>query len=97
MQEKKRYSKEFKLDAISLVKEQGYTRIEASESLGIQRQMLGRWIIEYEKEGEASFRGQGKLTADQLEIRRLKEENKRLKMEKEILKKAAVFFAQETK
>lgn len=97
MKEKKKYTKEFKLDAISLVKEQGYTRIEAAESLGIQRQLIGRWIKEQEIEGEESFRGQGKLTADQLEIRRLKEEVKRLKMEKEILKKAAVFFAQETK
>lgn len=97
MKEKKKYSKEFKLDAISLVKEQGYSRIEAAESLGIHRQMLGRWILEHEKEGEHCFRGQGKLTSEQLEIRRLKEENKRLKMEKEILKKAAAFFAQETK
>lgn len=97
MKEKKKYTKEFKLDAISLVKEQGYTRLEAAKSLGIQRQLIGRWIKEHESEGEESFRGQGKLSADQLEIRRLKEEVKRLKMEKEILKKAAVFFAQETK
>ena len=97
MKEKKTYSKEFKLGAINLVIDQSYTRLEAAESLGISRQMLGRWIQEYEKEGVESFRGQGKLTSEQLEIRRLKEENKRLKMEKEILKKAAVFFAQETK
>ena len=97
MKEKKKYTKEFKLGAISLVKEQGYTRIEAAESLGVQRQLIGRWIKEHESEGEESFRGQGKLSSEQLEIRRLKEEVKRLKMEKEILKKAAVFFAQETK
>jgi len=97
MKEKKIYSKEFKLDAISLVKDQGYTRIEAAESLGIQRQLIGRWIKEHENEGAESFRGQGKLSPELLEIRRLKEEVKRLKMEKEILKKAAVFFAQETK
>ena len=97
MKDKKRYTKEFKLDAISLVKEQGYTRIEAAKSLGIDRQLISRWIKEEEKSGGESFRGQGKLTAEQLELRRLKEENKRLKMEKEILKKAAVFFAQETK
>lgn len=97
MNEKKKYTKEFKLDAISLVKDQGYTRIEAAESLGIHRQLIGRWIKEHEAEGDESFRGAGKLSAEQLEIRRLKEEVKRLKMEKEILKKAAVFFAQETK
>lgn len=97
MKEKKKYSREFKLDAISLVKDQGYTRIEAASSLGVDRQLLGRWIKEHEAGGEESFRGQGKLSEEQLEIRRLKEEVKRLKMEKEILKKAAVFFAQETK
>jgi transposase len=97
VKEKKKYTKEFKLDAISLVKDQGYTRIEAAKSLGIQRQLIGRWIKEEENEGKESFRGQGKLTAEQLELRRLKEDVKRLKMEKEILKKAAVFFAQEMK
>lgn len=97
MTEKKEYTKEFKLDAISLVKDQGYTRIEAASSLGVDRQLIGRWIKEHESEGEDSFRGQGKLTEEQLELRRLKEEVRRLKMEKGILKKAAVFFAQETK
>src|SRR5262245_27603558 len=97
MKEKKKYSKEFKLDAISLVKEQGYTRLEAAKNLGVDRQLIGRWIKEHDLEGEGSFRGQGKLSVEQLEIRRLNEEVKRLKMEKEILKKAAVFFAQETK
>lgn len=97
MKEKKKYSKEFKMDAISLVKEQGYTRVEAARSLGVDRQLIGRWLKEEEKSGEESFRGQGKLSAEQLEIRRLKEEVRRLKLEKEILKKAAVFFAQETK
>lgn len=92
-----KYSKEFKLDAISLVLEQGYERKSASESLGIKYEMLCRWIKEAAKEDGQLFRGQGKLTEDQAEIRRLREENKRLKMEKEILKKAAVFFAQETK
>ena len=97
MVSRKKYSKEFKLDAISLVLEQGYSRAEASRSLSINPNVLTRWIKEHESEDAKSFRGNGKLTADQLEIRRLREENKRLKMEKEILKKAAAFFAQETK
>ena len=92
-----KYSKEFKLDAISLVLEQGYGRKEAADSLGIKYSLLCRWINESSKADGQAFRGQGKLSAEQEEIRRLREENKRLKMEKEILKKAAVFFAQETK
>jgi transposase len=97
MTTRKKYSQEFKLDAINLVMEQGYTRSEAARSLSINPNMLTRWIKEHETENAQAFRGAGKLTADQLELRRLREENKKLKMEKEILKKAAAFFAQETK
>lgn len=94
---RKKYSKEFKLDAISLVLEQRYSCTEAAKSLGIHQALLSRWISEHQEPDRQAFRGNGKLSAEQAEIRRLKEENKRLKMEKEILKKAAVFFAQETK
>lgn len=94
---RKKYPKEFKLDAISLVLEQGYGVTETANNLGIAQALLSRWIKEHREQDSQAFRGNGKLTAEQLEIRRLQEENKRLKMEKEILKKAAVFFAQETK
>jgi transposase len=59
--------------------------------------MLGRWIKESESDDGQAFRGNGKLTPEQLELRQLREENKRLKMERDILKKATVFFANETK
>lgn len=97
MATRKKYSKEFKLDAISLVTNQGYSRAEAARSLSINPTILNRWIKENESDDGQAFRGNEKLTAEQLEIRRLREENKRLKMEKDILKKAAAFFAQETK
>jgi len=94
---RKKYSKEFKLDAVSLVTDQGYSRAEASRSLGINANMLCRWVQEEQADDGQAFRGNGKLTPDQEENRRLKAEIKRLKMEKEILKKATVFFAAETK
>ena len=97
MKTRKSYSKEFKLDAVSLVTEQNYKIAEAARSLGISSNMLGRWIKEQQEEGTHAFRGNGKLTPEQEEIRRLREENKRLKMDKDILKKATVFFAKETK
>ena len=93
----KKYSKEFKIDAISLVTEQNYTQTEAATSLGITPKLISRWIKEYKTDEEHAFRGNGKLTPEQLELRCLREENKRLKMEKEILKKATVFFAKEMK
>jgi transposase len=97
MTNRRKYSQEFKLDSINLVKEQGYSRAEAARSLSINANMLSRWIKEFEADRGDAFRGNGKLTEEQLEIRQLREENRRLKMEKDILKKAAAFFAQETK
>ena len=94
---KREFSKEFKRDAISLVIDQGYTRIEAAKSLDIHSALLSRWVREYTEDGGDVFRGKGKLRPEQEELRQLREENKRLKMEKEILKKAAVFFAKEMK
>ena len=90
MTTRKLYSKEFKLDAISLVLEQGYSRAHAARSLEINPNMLGSWIKEHESVDGQAFRGNGKLTAEQSEIRHLREENRRLKMEKDILKKATV-------
>jgi transposase len=97
MTTRKKYPKEFKLDAISLVLDQGYTRAEAARSLGINANMLGRWITEQQSDDGQAFRGNGKLTPEQEEIRKLKMQVKRLEMEKDILKKATVFFAKETR
>lgn len=97
MAKRKKYSKEFKLDAISLVLDQGYTRIEAARSLEINANMLGRWIKEHQADDGQAFRGNGKLSPEQEEIRKLKAQVKQLELEKRILKEATVFFAKETK
>lgn len=97
MSTRRKYTKEFKLDAISLVNDQGYTCSEAARSLGINSNILSRWIRELTDKADLAFRGNGKLTAEQSEIRQLREEVRRLKMEKEILKKATVFFVKEAK
>ena len=94
---RKKYSKEFKLDAVSLVLEQDYSRTEAARNLGINANMLGRWVKELQSDDGQAFRGNGKLTPDQEEIRTLKAQVKKLQMERDILKKATVFFAAETK
>ncbi|AEJ00200.1 transposase IS3/IS911 family protein [Nitrosomonas sp. Is79A3] len=98
METRKQYTKEFKLDAVSLVLDQGFTIAEAARSLEIRANILGRWIKESQADNNGqAFRGNGKLTPDQEEIRRLKIENKQLKLERQILKEVAVFFAKETK
>ena len=97
MTQRKKYSKEFKLDAIALVIEQNYSQAEAARNLGVNANILGRWVKEAENDDGHAFRGNGKLTPEQDEIRKLKAQVKRLEMEREILKKATVFFAKETK
>lgn len=94
---RKKYSQEFKQDAVKLVTEQGYRVSEASRNLGVDGSVLRRWIKEFEKDKVSAFPGNGRMTPEQEEIRRLREENKRLLMEREILKKAAAFFANESK
>ena len=96
MNVRKKYSKEFKLDAVSLVLEQGYSRTEAARNLDINTHMLGRWVKEHREDDGQAFRGNGKLTPEQEEVRTLRAQVKRLQMERDILKKATVFFAKET-
>ena len=82
MTTRKTYSKEFKLDAISLVVEQKYSKAEAARNLGMSPQILGSWLKEAEDDNGQAFRGNGTLTPEQAEIRRLKEQVKRLEMER---------------
>ncbi|MFQ3231962.1 MAG: transposase [Reinekea sp.] len=98
MPERKRYTKEFKLDAVSLVLDQGHSRTDVAKMLDVNNQMISRWVKEYQQDDDGqAFRGNGKLTPEQEEIRRLKAQVKQLEMEKRILKEATVFFAKETK
>ena len=92
---RKQYTQEFKNSAIKLVTEQGYKLSEASRSLGVNVSVLRRWKNAAES-GEKQTKT-GKTSADfQTELALLKKENHRLKLEREILKKAAAFFAKES-
>lgn len=90
---RRKFSNEFKEEAIKLISEQGYTIAEAARNLGIHATQLSRWKKEIEEPSIVD--GFGNMTAMQAELKRLRKENKQLKMEREILKKAAVFFAKE--
>ncbi len=91
-----KYTKEFREDAVKLVTEQGYSSNEAGRRLGINQSNISRWVREYRQEQEDM--ADGGVTRKELEdkIRRLEKENRRLEMEREILKKAAAFFAKES-
>jgi len=92
---RRKFTKEFKEEAVKLITEQGYQISEAARNLGIHANLLSRWKKEIESSGGEDF-APGSAKAMQAELNRLRKENKRLKMEREILKKAAAFFAKET-
>ena len=96
-QNKRSYTSEFKQDAVRLVTEQGYKVTEAARNLGINPSVLARWKSQLVSEGTNAFPGKGRLSPEQEELKRLRKENQRLKMERDILKKAAAFFANESK
>ena len=92
---RRRFSAEFKKEAVGLITEQGYTVAEAARNLGVHATVLGRWKREFETVQDGTDGQPGKASV-RMELRRLREENKRLRMEREILKKAAAFFAKES-
>jgi transposase len=93
---RKNYSKQFKKDAVKLVTEQGFDVSEAARNLGIHHSSLRRWKRQLESDGNQAFPGKGNLSSDKDELNRLRKENKRLRMERDILKKATAFFAKES-
>jgi transposase len=93
VEKRRQYTEEFKREAIRLVTEQGYGVSEAARNLGINAHMLGRWKREFNTQGRSAFPGNGRMSSDQEELQRLREENKRLRMERDILKKALGFLA----
>ncbi|MFY9180084.1 MAG: transposase [Venatoribacter sp.] len=89
----KTYSKEFKEEAIALVIEQGYSVAEAAESVGVNPNQIYKWKDAL----EAQASGATLSNNERAELIKLRAENKRLKLEKDILKKASAFFAKEMK
>ena len=89
----KHYSKDYKEEAVALVRDQGYSVPEAAKSLGLASNMLYRW----KEQIESQLTGKLLSVDERDELKQLRKENKNLRMEKEILKKASAFFAREMK
>ena len=89
------YTRAFKIEAVKLVTEKGYSVAEAARSLGIGVNLLRSWKAAADKTGDQAFPGHGNLPAIEQEIRQLRADNKRLLMERDLLKKATAFFARE--
>ena len=94
---RQKFTREFKVEAVRLTEESDLTVRELAQELGIHANTLYRWRSEYLEAGEEAFPGQGKLTGEDEELRRLRRELARVREERDILKKAVAFFAKENR
>ena len=90
---RRRHTREFKLEAVRLVNMQGLTFAEAARDLDIHPSVLRRWVKNYQVDPNHAFPGQGQMKPEQAEVAALKREIKKLRAERDLLKKAAAYFA----
>ena len=91
------YTREFKLEAVHLLETSGKSAAQIERDLDIGTGCLGRWKRELASEGEGAFPGHGRLAPEQDRIRQLERENKILRQERDILKKAVAIFSHPSK
>ena len=94
--ERRKFTREFKLEAVRLIRERGVSYTQASQDLGVHQSQLRDWVKKFAEDPQRSFPGHGQMKPEQLEITRLKREVIKLKAERDILKKAAAYFAKES-
>ncbi len=94
---RKTYTREFKMEAVRLITEKGYSIAEASRNLGIDYSVLRRWKKQLADDPQNAFPGKGRLKAPDEQLRRLQHELDRVTEERDILKKALAYFAEDQK
>ena len=93
-----RYPTEFKLEAVRLLNEGAKPAAELARELGVKRTLIYRWRDQQANKGEKSFKGSGRPTLEEMsELSRLRQELRAVKEERDILKKAAAYFARDLK
>lgn len=80
------FSREYKLEAVKLVRERGVTIAQAARDLDVHENVLRKWVREYSDDPSQSFPGKGQMKPEQLEIERLRREVAKLKAERDLLK-----------
>jgi transposase len=94
--QRRKFGREFKIEAVRLIKERGVAVAQASRDLDVHENVLRKWVKELSADPAQAFPGAGQMKPDQLEIDRLRREVSKLKAERDILKKAAAYFARES-
>ena|ERR1041385_5372650 len=87
------YTAEFKLQAVKMITDQKLSVAEVARRLGVGENVLRAWKKAFREHGEAAFPGHGHPSPAEEELRRLRAENARLRAERDLLKKAAAYFA----
>jgi transposase len=93
--QRRKFSREFKVEAVKLIRERGVSVAQAGRDLGVHENVLRKWVKEFGSDPQQAFPGHGQMKPEQLEIERLRREVTKLKAERDILKKAAAYFAKE--
>ena len=94
--ERRKFTREFKLEAVRLIKGRGVSYVQASQDLGVHVSQLRDWVRKFCDDPEHAFPGHGQMKPEEAEIARLRREVVRLRAERDILKKAAAYFAKES-
>jgi transposase len=90
------FAKEFKVEAVKLIRDRGVSVAQAARDLDVHENVLRKWVKELAADPGDAFPGHGQMKPEQLEIERLRREVIKLKAERDILKKAAAYFAKES-
>lgn len=93
---RRRFSREYKQEAVALVTQRRVAVAQAARDLGLSVNVLRRWVQEFRTDPQHAFPGEGQQKPDQAELTRLRQEVAKLRMERDILKKAAAYFAKES-
>ena len=94
--ERRQFTREFKLEAVRLIKQRSVSYAQASKDLGVHPTQLRNWVKQLADDPQHAFPGHGQMKPEQLEIAQLKREVAKLRAERDILKKAAAYFAKES-
>ena len=97
MSARRRFSREYKLEAVQLVTQRGVSVAQAARDLGLHINSLRKWVRDHRADPQHAFPGEGQQKPEAAELTRLRRENATLRMERDILKKAAAYFATESR
>ena len=96
MEKRRQFSRKFKVEAVKVVKNRGVSVAQASRDIDVHENVLRKWVREIAADPQQAFPVQGVMKPEQAEIERLKKENAKLRMERDLLKKRRLDFARES-